>query len=107
MTITNKSAFEIWKSFNPDGTEDEFLDYIQGDSVYQTYISQSGNENKTVEDFFSFLTSGITEFNNLKAEDTNGILGTVNVSVNAQTLANTLSNKIISLEDIASEMAEF
>lgn len=53
--ITGESSFDIWKSLNPNGTEQEFLSSIRGQSAYDIWLQQPGNAGKTEEEFIGAL----------------------------------------------------
>ena len=73
--ITGKSSFDIWRELNPKGTAQEFLNYL-------------GEKEEMI-------------LSNVSANDTNGFIGEVNAEVDAQTLLNSVAQKIIDLEEIA------
>ena len=50
------------------------------------------------------FSGGATDFNDMTATDTSGFLGTVNASVNAQTLMNDVMSRIAALEALAEEL---
>lgn len=55
---TGKSAYEIWLEVGNTGTEQDFLNSLkgqEGDSAYEIWKSISGNENKTITEFFEYL----------------------------------------------------
>lgn len=61
--ITGESSYDVWKSLNPNGTEQEFLSSIRGQSAYDLWLQQPGNEGKTEEDFNSALNGVETHLN--------------------------------------------
>ena len=45
-SISGESTYDIWKSLNPDGTAEEFLNYLKADAVSKETLAQIEN-NKT------------------------------------------------------------
>ena len=73
--ISPKSSYDIWRELNPEGTPAQFLAYL-------------GEKEEMV-------------LSNVAANDTNGIVGEANAEVDAQSLMNTVVQKIADLEEIA------
>lgn len=103
--ITKKSLYDIYKSQNPNEDEQSFLEYLQTDSAYKTWLSMSGNENKTKEEFFAEIFD--YRFDKLKAKDTYNILEEPKDKFKTQDLIDALILKITNLENVASEIVEF
>ena len=53
--ITGESSFDVWKSLNPDGTAVQFIEHLRGDSSYEVWLNQEGNEGKTVEEYIQAM----------------------------------------------------
>lgn len=79
-----QSNYDLWLSLGYTGTPEDFLEWLR---------DGSGS------------SSASTNLSGLLVKDTYGILGTVNVEVNAQTLIDNLAKRIIDLQEIA-EIAE-
>ena len=53
--ITGLSVYDIWSEFNPNGTKQEFMEYLRGKSAYESWLEIEGNEGKTEEEFIASL----------------------------------------------------
>ena len=73
--IRGESSYDIWKTLNPKGTPEEFLEFLSKD------------------DSEIMLYSVI-------ANDSNGFIGQANTTVSAQDLINVITQKIADLEEI-------
>lgn len=80
-----QSNYDLWLSLGNTGTPADFLEWLRGGA------SGAGG------------VSGAIDFADMTATDTSGILGTTNASVNAQSLVNSLMERIIALEVIVGE----
>lgn len=60
-TITGESVYDIWKSLNPQGTEQEFIDSIKGKSACEYWLELECNSGKTEEDFINWLGTDNSE----------------------------------------------
>lgn len=98
--INGVSSYDIFKSLNPESTELDFLEFVRGKSVYETWLEIEGNEGKTEEEFLIAMGAGPEFLEELSAKDTNGILGEANTNVNAQVLVDTIAQKVLDLEEI-------
>lgn len=64
--ITNQSAYKIWLGLGNVGTEEDFLEFVRtgpkgdtGKSVYEEWVEQEGNEDKSFEDFMTVIKGPI------------------------------------------------
>lgn len=101
--ITGASSYDIWKSLNPNGTKQEFLEFISFSEEKQ--IEVLNNAKAYIDESLENFTGGASTMNELTVEDTNGILGTTS-TVNAQTFSDEITERILALEAVADALAQ-
>lgn len=60
-----QSNYDLWLSVGYEGTQADFIEFLRGDSAYETWLKQEGNEGKSVEEFFESIGGGEVSWNDL------------------------------------------
>lgn len=102
--ITGASSYDIWKSLNPNGTEQEFLEFLSFSEEKQTEILN--NAKQYTDEALAGFSGGASTMGELTVEDTNGILGATAATVNAQTFSDEITERIKALEAVADALAQ-
>lgn len=55
-----RSVYDIWLALGNVGTAQDFIDTLKGESAYQIWQQQPGNEGKTVDEFLAAI-GGLTK----------------------------------------------
>ena len=53
--VTGLSVYDIWTEFNPNGTKQEFMEFLKGKSAYESWLEIEGNAGKSEEEFINSL----------------------------------------------------
>ena len=87
-----KSNYDLWLSVGYEGTVADFIEFLRGDSAYEIWLKQEGNEGKTDEDFLVYLNNAKTYVDSHNISETaHSDIRTLISSGDASTLASAKS----------------
>ena len=106
--IAGVSSYDMWKQLNPDGTVEEFVNFLRTGSVDPEDVEQILVDAKAyIDEVFADLpTGGASTMEELTVTDTSGFVGEAGAEVNAQTLTDSLIARVNELSQVAEELSQ-